>query len=200
MALRYATVHSGFADVPVTLQVAQINLRHHCGRDRFPIRVEFAVYHEDGTEIPFRKKMYCARDYTSHPIHIAISEEKLYKRFFAEFLSDDELVILLTKFYNSEAEKRTFKLQPYFTAHNFRYWMIDIQAHRQMTGLTVDERYEDSVGFVDWAHLYPKGIPERVRIHQLINQLGRERQQDRRINTSYNHIYYGSGRRYGVGL
>jgi hypothetical protein len=199
--LDYATLHTGFADVPVTLQVSNVDLRRLCGSGRFPIRVEFSVHHENGTEIPFLEKMWHPREYTSHPIHVAIDEKQLRKRFFADFLSDDELIILLTRFYDYETAKRSFRLQPYFTEHNFRYWMVDICAHRQMTGLAVDDRaYCGSTGFVDWAHLYPKGTDERMRIHKLMNRLGREKQQSRRINAPYNRIRCSGGRRYGIGL
>jgi hypothetical protein len=193
-------VHRGFADVPITLQVLNVNLRRYFGSWRLPIRVEFLVYLENGTEIPFREIMYSSREYTTHPIHIAIDEKRLQTRFFADCLSDDELVTLLTKYYNNEAAARKFKLRPHFTDHNFRYWMVDVRANRQLTGLTVDTSYLDNVGVVDWTHLYPQGNDERARIHELINRLGRERQQNRRINAPRNRIRCGGGRRYGLGL
>lgn len=194
-------VHSGFADVPVTLQVSSVNLRRYFAQHRFPIRVEFSVHHKDGTEIPFREIRYCCdRDFTIHPIHIAIDEKRLQARFFEDHLSDDELVTLLTRYYNYQALARKFKLRPHFTDHNFRYWMVDVRANRQLTGLTVDTSYLDNAGVVDWTHLYPQGNDERTRIHELINCLGRKRQQNRRLNAPRNRIRCDGGRRYGLGL
>lgn len=194
-------VYNELAAVPVTLQVSNVNLRRYFAQHRFPIRVEFSVYHEDGTEIPFREIRYCYdRDFTTHPIHIAIDEKRLRRRFFADYLSDDEMVTLLTRYYNYETAARKFKLWPHFTDHNFRYWMVDVRANRQLTGLTVDSSYSDNAGVVDWTHLYPQGTDERKCIHTLINNLGRERKQKRRLDVSGNRFRIDGHRRYGTGL
>lgn len=143
----------------------------------------------NGEEIYFANKAI-------YPIHVEIDDKTLSRKFFGDLLTDTELTALLTKYYEREVAKRTFSLHPYFTDENFRYWFVDMKAHRKMTGLKCDCRY----GVVDWTELYPKGSDERMEIHQLINRLGRERQRERRFNAPLNRQRYGSGYRRNIGL
>jgi len=164
----------GIPTVPITLKVAGVDTGRF-GVLKYPHRVKFAAFHTNGEEIHFSNKAI-------YPIHVEIDEQTLNRKFFGDLLSDTELTGLLTKYYEREVTKRTFSLHPYFTDENFRYWFVDVEAHRKMAGLKCDSRY----GVVDWTELYPKGTDERMEIHQLINRLGRKRQRERRFNPSLN--------------
>ncbi len=158
--------------IPVTLRVARVDIGK--GVLFKSQRVDFAVYHENGDEIRFDG------GYRPYPIHVPLNGDVVRKKFFGDLLTEAELITLLTKFYEHEVGKRTFTLAPYFTDENFRFWYLDVKAHRQLAGLTVDCRQ----GVVDWTQLYPKGTPHRIEIHKLINQLGRERRVEREARAS----------------
>lgn len=183
---------TGFAIVPVTLQVANIDL--DAPRYGSPVRVEFAVFNENGDELQFVHN-YRFRRW----IRVLLDEQTLKRRFFKDVLTDDELKTLLTKFYNNEVSKRKFKLHPWYESQgNLRYWYVYIQATRELPGLGVDENRHK--GIIDWTELYPKETEERQKIHLLMNRVGRERQKERRANAGYNRMKSSRGRpQYGLG-
>lgn len=168
------TVHSHeLPEVPITLRVANVNV-HGLGY-RSPVHVEFSAFHLNGESLQFAHRRL------RYPIRVVIDEKTLKRRFSGDQLDDKQLIESLSKCYEGEVAKRTFKLLPYFTEANFRYWYLHVVAHRQMAGLCIDEKSEA----VEWTQLYPKGTDERQQIHQLINRLGRNRQKDRQM-----HIHY----------
>ena len=188
MNREHTVYRHGIPVVPVTLKVAGVDTGK-LGRFKYPHRVKFAAYHTSGEEIYFSNKAI-------YPIHVEIDDQTLNRKFFGDLLTDTELTTLLTRYYECEVAKRRFSLHPYFTDENFRYWFVDVEAHRKMAGLKCDSLY----GLVDWTELYPKGTDERMEIHQLINRLGRERQRQRRFNAPLNRQRYGTGYRRSLGL
>lgn len=160
-----------FKAVPVTLKAiaAKVYISEQL---QMTATIYFRAYHLNGHQIIFRDTG------EDSPIKLHVPEQD-FKVLFKKAGSLTELTRLLREHYNSEVQKRNFKLVPHHE-DNLHFWYVDLEVWRAMKS---QPAIKSTVGgVVSWTALYPKGTPERKEIHLHINEEGRKRRDRRNQN------------------